>query len=379
MMANLLIPAGALDIPAPLPARIPRAPRRPRPESFMAAFEDRILVYDCFRNADGDGVVMVCPPPLNLGPMFARARFAAGGRRLWAHTVTGPSVTLVTLPRVPSSASSIAMTLGGMSLEIPIAENHSAALEDRRVLFTMNKDNDPDWIADWAAFHQHHHGADAVIVIDNGSTRYPAARVLERLEAVPGFAHRIVLDWPYRYGAHDPAVTLRPYWSHFVQNAAMSVVLRRFAARARGLLNLDIDELAARPADGTTIFETCETSHAGLVVMRGVWIEPEGASDTPRHADFTRRAADPRAARCAQRKWVLDPRRDWVRNRRVLPHVHWIENRPPRSKTMREDLFYWHFKGINTRWKDDRATSAGIPTRPDAALLSLYRSIGWIP
>jgi hypothetical protein len=34
--------------------------------------------------------------------------------------------------------------------------------------------------------------------------------------------------------------------------------------------------------------------------------------------------------------------------------MHWIEGRPAFGKTSFEDVFYWHFRGINTRWKDNR-------------------------
>ena len=70
---------------------------------------------------------------------------------------------------------------------MPIQPNRSAALRGDRVIFTINKDNDLAWIADWARFYVAEHGATAAVVYDNGSTDY-IGRPLSgaTLAAVPG-------------------------------------------------------------------------------------------------------------------------------------------------------------------------------------------------
>ena len=65
-----------------------------------------------------------------------------------------------------------------------------------------------------------------------------------------------VISWPYRYGATDPAAIPNPYYGLFLQIASMSVVLRRYAARAYGILNCDIDYL--RPARTVDTYATAE-------------------------------------------------------------------------------------------------------------------------
>ncbi|RDE08066.1 hypothetical protein [Pelagibacterium lacus] len=365
--------------------RMPRAPGRPRPEAFGASFEDDILVYDAFWDAKGETILLVCPHPHNLRRLFRRARFTSepDGRALRAKTFTTQSVMVVALHGADPGAREIAMDLDGQRRSMTIGDNLSAALAGASVLFTMNKDNRLEWIADWVDYHVHHHGIDTVIVFDNGSQRYRPADLLATISNRPGIRHALVLDWPFRYGAFDPAVRLNPYWAHFLQNAAMNVVLRRLAARARGILNLDVDELAESRRPGSILDALDATSH-GLIVMKGRWIEAatDGADlATIRHRDFSVRPSDPDRQVCGAQKWAIDPRRAWFNHPRVQPHVHWIANRPLRAKATHEDWYYWHLKGINTNWKLDRARSQAIDPRTmekDEVLEQRYRELGWV-
>jgi hypothetical protein len=237
---------------------------------------------------------------------------------------------------------------------LPIQPNNSPAFTGRRVLFGVNHDNPLEWIAEWARWHAQVHGTDAVILFDNGSTRYEPAAIAETLAAIPGMLRVAVPSWPYAFGMTDRRVLVNPYWAHFLQIASMSVVLRRFGAHAAALLNCDIDELAATHS-GRSIYETLAETRAGLSVFRGIWIEPATSSPAPRdHRDYVMRQKDPRLARSAARKWVLDPKREWLEKLDVHPYWHWIARRPAGSKSMPSDAFYRHFRAINTGWKEDR-------------------------
>jgi hypothetical protein len=143
----------------------------------------------------------------------------------------------------------------------------------------------------------------------------------------------------------------------------MSVVLRRYAARAYGILNCDIDELAASPA-GTSIFELARASRHGLVVMRGRFIEavpaPGAPPDALRHRHFLSSFANGLRALSRPSKWAIDPTRSWFRSLSVHPYMHWIQGRPPFAKSMPSGVFYRHFRGINTNWKDQRTDARGV-------------------
>lgn len=339
--------------------RLPRRPQQKRPQEFMDRFEGRALVYDCFWQADGGSILLVGPPPMNLRPVLREASYVAlpSGAVLSPTYHASLSTMITELRGAPAGTSSVRLTLREQVFDIKVQPNHSAELEGRRVLFTMSKDNELGWIAEWARWHARVHGADAIVLFDNGSTRYGAAQIEETLLGVQGISRVAVQSWPHSYGMTDPALSLNPFYILFLQVSSMSVALRRFAARAYGLLNCDIDELASTPP-GTTIFDLCKQSSHGLVVMRGRFIEPEADSGAPAggrtHRHYSRYLANPRQAVSRPNKWVLDPTRPWVQKLAVRPYMHWIEGRPWFSKSTPDGVFYRHFRGINTNWKHDR-------------------------
>jgi hypothetical protein len=373
--ADSIADSSAAFLPGSTPVRrLPRHPGRRRPDDFAERFESRALVYDCFRHAGGR-VLLVGPPALNLMPAWRLAQFTAlpSGTPLTPRFHGSASVMLVELAGVPADADAVALTFAGNRYALPIQPSAAGRFAGRNVLFTMSKDNDLGWIAAWARHHARWHGADAVVFFDNGSSRYAPAEIAGALRSVPGIEEVAVHSWPWRYGAPDPAVLNNPFYTLFLQVSAMSVALRRYAESAAGLMNADIDELVAAPA-GQSAFALAAASRSGLVAFPGQYVEPApAASACPPyvHADFLMRRRQARDRLSRPRKWVLDPRRDWVRALSVHPYMHWIHGRPLFGKARPPGLFYWHFKGISTGWKDDRAD----PARLDRAGLEL--DPGW--
>jgi len=339
--------------------RLPRQPERQRPREFLERFEDRALVYDCFRHPDGERILFVGPPPMNLVPELRRADYLAlpAGTRLTPAFHASLSTMITELSGAPSGTTAVRLTVAGQSFELAVQPNHAAEFAGRRLLFTMSKDNELSWIAEWARWHQRLHGTDAIVLFDNGSSRYGTDEIEETLLGVDGIDRVAVLRWPYAYGMTDPALRVNPFYILFLQVSSMSVALRRFGAAAAGLLNCDIDELVSTPP-GTTIYELCQRSRRGLVVMRGRFMEAEAdpglSAEQRTHRHYTTYLADPRHAASRPSKWILDPQRSWVRNLAVHPYMHWIEHRPWFSKTTPTGVFYRHFRGINTNWKQLR-------------------------
>src|SRR5690606_15312842 len=171
-----------------------------------------------------------------------------------------------------------------------------------------------------------------------------------------------VIPMPHRFGRADGAVLMTPHYANFLQISTMSIVLRRFGMAAQGLLNCDIDELAW--AGGQSLYDRVRHSPLGVVRMRGRCIEAARAPDAPaRHASFSLRRRDWRY-RLSPSKWVLDPSRDWVQNLAVHPNWHRIHGAPPAARRHDSGAIFFHFKGINTDWKQQRSASA-----PDAERL----------
>ncbi len=339
--------------------RLPRWPQQQRPKEFMDRFEGRALVYDCFWHADGGTILLVGPPPMNLKPVLSQAEYVAlpSGTRLKPTYHASLSTMITALAGAPAGTTVVRLSLRGQVFNMAVQPNHSAELAGRRVLFTMSKDNELGWIAEWARWHTRMHGADAIVLFDNGSTRYGTEEIEETLLGVNGIDKVAVQSWPHSYGMTDPALSLNPFYILFLQVSSMSVALRRYAAAAYGLLNCDVDELASTPP-GTTIFDLCKQSRQGLVVMRGRFMEPQADSGAPAesrtHRHYSSYHADPRQALSRPNKWIIDPTRPWVKKLSVRPYMHWIEGRPWFSKSTSAGVFYRHFRGINTNWKHER-------------------------
>lgn len=374
-LAEISSSSAALSADNPI-RRLPRAPERTRSEAFSLAFDARTLFYDCFRHTDDSRILLVGPPPVNLKQDFGGARFVArpGGEVLAPRFFPSLSTMVTELRGVPAGAVSIDVTIAGETLNLLIQPSAAEVLRGRKLLFSINRDNDLAWIREWAGFHAKVHGTDAVVLYDNCSTRYEPAEILATLSSVPGLAYAAVPSWPQSFGPIDPAVRTNPYWSRFLQIGSMSVVLRRFGEFAYGLLDCDIDELAGTRS-GHSIYDVARASRGGLIAFRGTWIE--ATAQGQHHRDYTMRLTDAAAATCRQRKWALDPSRSWVRKLSVHPYWHWIEGRPLFSKAMPEDALYWHFKGINTNWKQQRnqAPGAGLAVERDALLQNRFAEL----
>jgi hypothetical protein len=358
-------------------ARTPRLPGRHRPQAFYDAFDSRTVFYDCFWHDDGEAILLVGPPALNLASELKRVRFVAAPSGATVRARFHPSLsTMITeLSGAPAGTTAIRFSIGGEHFELPVQPSDTRELAGRRILFSINRDNELAWIREWAEFHARVHGTDAVILFDNGSARYGTGDVDAVLREVPGLTHVGVLSWPHRFGPIDPAVKVNPFWPRFLQIGSMSVVLRRYGMRAAGLLDCDIDELAGTRS-GVSIYDLARRSRGGLVAFQGEWVEAVPAGGL-RHRDFRLSHRDREAARSQNRKWALDPSRGWVRKLSVHPYWHWIEGRPFWAKAMPRDAFYLHYKAISTNWKQQRteAPAGELVSQPLADVL--MERAGW--
>ncbi len=271
--------------------RLPRAPKRHRPQKFWDGFEDRALVYDVFWHLDNKQVLLVCPPPLNLEEYWLQASFKAmpSGQVLQPQIHNIRSSMTIALQDVDATQTHIEITFAGQKFVAEIMPNLADDFDGCSVMFTMSQNNPLSWIAEWARYHQTMHEVDAIIFFDNGSNVYTPEDIEKTLAEVPGVKKVLVMSVPYRYGPHDPGVIFHRFWANFLQVSTFSMVQRRFAGKAFGLLNVDIDELAA-PIPGSDVFEMAHESIDGLYRMRGNWVEsvvePGVTDPMPNHLAF---------------------------------------------------------------------------------------------
>jgi hypothetical protein len=366
-----------------------REPTRPpqfRGEDFAQQFDATTLFYDALDLGDGEAVLLA-PPFFNLANKIAATTFTSAGAICPARIKTCDRHAQIWLTGVRDGHLQARGPLGDIS--VPLSSNQVEIFRDHRVIFTMSKDNPVEWILDWVRFNRDVHGADSVLIYDNGSTAYNGATLSKALRSIPGIARSVVVEWPYRYG---PQGTRSDHWdSDFCQLGAWEHARWCFLQHARSAMNSDIDELVLS-RNGQSVFEAAERSSFGFIRYNGRWIIGADGRDAdpgdrlPHHRDFS----------------ILMPpdyRWSWLRGRRdvnrcsakwtVVParvprdgqwHVHgiasWLPSRLPCSR----NFSFSHFREIGSNWKYQRTNRVAFDPAvhvTNELLLKTFARVDW--
>jgi hypothetical protein len=367
--------------------RVPTRPVEARGPSFAAEFDDDTLFFDAFRSPDGRHAILIGPPLFDLAEVLASATISdrAGGPALPV-TVKRRDRQVQVWVRIPAGTAALRLVSAIGTVEIAVGANLSDRFAGRRVLTTLSRDNPLPWICDWVRFNRDVNGADAVLIYDNRSTGYNAEALQDALGRVGGLAAVEVVDWPFRYGPQG--LDAWRYWdSDFCQLGMLEHARWRCLARARSVMNADIDEL---PLGTASPFAAAEGSLLGVVRYAGRLVVETGEGPSApvgerrhRHYGTVLRRQPGRGRlglpvdRVAERpKWTAVPRRcpPWAQW-----HVHSIK-RWLWGAEMRRDLGHRHFKPMTTSWKYDREGVARFdPTlhEADAALAGALARVDW--
>lgn len=376
-----------LDSPV---VRQSRRPKRFRQANFDELYDQHTVFYDAVRTMDGRHAILLGPPLLEFHiPLRLEITTVEGGiscnysvrnldrhAQVWVDLPVGMNITAL---RIMSAIGSSTMSL---------QDNSSHRFAGRRVVYSINKNNRLQWICDWIRFHRDIHGADAVLLYDNGSTDYTLDELSDAIARISGIAVALIVPWTFKWG--PPGLgnchwNSRHWDSNYCQLGVLEDARWRFLQEAHSVLNVDVDELVL--SEHGSIFELAESSSKGYVLFDGSWVV--GADEKARgphrehsaairHRDFTK---------------ALLPRRAWVIDRRFnLPTFTPINSCPPKwalvprqcpnrsqwkahkatgyylfERTSRIAVFR-HFRHINTSWKYDRTGLDGWGTWREAEL-----------
>jgi hypothetical protein len=356
MTSAIELSALELNPMGPFRREAPR-PQHLRDSRYHEQFDGLTVFYDCFRTADGRGTIMLGPPLLNLERVVLRAMYHAYGSsrlsrflRLSRFSVSG--YALYSQLRIgPSWDAQLPPGLFRQD-RLAVQPNCSEMFRGRRVVLTLSRDNELQWIEDWARFFVGKHGADAVLFYDNGSTNYPLDEIRKTINSISGVAVSCVVDWPYKYG---PIAIGHDHWdSNYCQPCAIEHAHHRFLAHAQAVVNCDIDEFPIT-AGGESIFSIAQRSSTGYLKYDGQWVEnaslsPEAKSGRRRHKHFFHRSKSaPYNTKTDPYKWTVMPGRcpadaQWW--------VHGISQITP--DPLSSHVRFRHFKAINTNWSHNR-------------------------
>lgn len=243
-------------------------------------FDATQLFYDCVLSPDGKSLRFTAPLFGSFWDVF-RAGIRIDGepvsrlKRVSIPRTSSPRCELVEVPW--REGNQLSFVIDGQS--IPIAPRGSAAnaFKGRNALLCVSKNNDLSWIRDWAQFHANAHGADAVVLFDNGSDVYRLEDISACLAEVDGIDVSAVVRAPFEYGRQ----LKKPFKlnTKFFQVGMLNLARRDFLAQSRAVLSIDIDEMVMRGKN--SIFDVACRSPFGMVSTRGKWVFPDPKLDLP--------------------------------------------------------------------------------------------------
>jgi hypothetical protein len=343
-------------------------------------FDATTLFYDVVAfPAPGQRLLFVGPPFLNLLSPFHESRL--NGHELGTTCLSYYSRDRccdVWVQEWKGGEAILDTPFGSFVLSPQTAAHHLYV--GKRVLYTLSKDNEIDWIIDWVQFHARNHGADAVLLYDNDSSRYTGPELEDALRASFPALEIHVVHWPYKYGPQG--VSADAGWdSDFCQAGAFQDARFRFLASASSVLNCDVDELVVSPS-GRSVFEAAERSPDGCIHFTGRWVSnarlsaawaPDRPSDL-RHGQFV--FADRDDATVCPTKWCVVPSR-------CAMDVHWSTHCVRgKDRPALPAFSYRHFRSISTNWKYRRHWPQPVSARAqrfDAALARSLARAGMLP
>ena len=375
-MSDVALSYTVIDPASGLRRESPRPPEL-RNAAYEAGFDWDTLFYDCYRV--GSHVVLQGPPFLNLlGPLIATAPLKPrwfGGPRVVDRNKRG-EIWL----RHEADTLSLNGPIG--TYDLTIQPDMAPLFAGRRVIHTLSKDNAPRWIHDWVQFYAAEHGADAVLIYDNGSSLYSPDELQAGLRAAfPAMVIHVV-SLPFRYGPQGGMAGAvngqeAPWDSDFCQTGSMAHARLRFLRTAKSVLNVDIDELVLSTR-GRSIFAATEASSSGFIKFPGQWISgasPDAVThDTCRHADFIyRETAETRE--CPPKWCVVPARHDPFRTSWSVHNLFGSRH----NRQIDREFSYRHMTAISNSWKEDRGVASRFDPADysqDSALVAAFARAG---
>lgn len=289
------------------------------------------------------------PKAFNLYEHINSAEFKVGSTKLKPKLHNGWKYDRVDL-KCTNPEGRLEMTFNGFKFETKINNTQYELFSGQRVLFTLSRNNDIDWIKDWMRWHHRMHGADGLILADNSSELYSPEELRDALSSVEGFQSVVIVPANFPFGPGLETAT-NVSDAKFLQVGISNLVLRRFLMNALSVAFIDIDELIIG-SGARSIFEAAERSYIGLVVIEGRWRHLSANFDTskekPTHSDHLYESVTDKPCPskiCLVPRSIAGRMDVKVHNMRHMKHMPFIRTK---------DFWFMHCRSITTSWKYNR-------------------------
>ncbi|MEM1075091.1 MAG: hypothetical protein AAF665_03920 [Pseudomonadota bacterium] len=314
---------------------------------FASQYDETTLFYDCFLDSEAREVLLLGPPLLNFKKYVKQIEFEIDGCPVGIKEIRKRSrCSIVALHAEAGQVLTLKHALFGGTL--PIGRSYVSDFAGTNCLYTISLNNRLEWIADWLTYYVKSHGADAVILSDNGSTDYSIQDLQNCLASVPGLRQTAILRARYPFG--PTAANKSGYAALFLQRSLAELGRLRFLQKARAVVNADIDELFYSES-GRSVFDAAVASETGYLRANAQWVYAPnaGSAGFARHCDHTHISASGRPK--ANRKWCVVPDGP-QQGRQWLTHFLGSSDDP-----VDQEMTLWHFRQVSTSWKYDRGMS----------------------
>lgn len=320
-------------------------------QEFVDAFDRHTLFYDVFYEPETNEISIVAPSLRTQKRLFRNLVVKVDGERIDGLEIEflSPRTSQIRFPSptdAPKTLRVMHKSPPKLNAQLPINRTTTEKFAGKNALVAISKNNKLSWIRDWMRYYVEQHGANAVVLIDNGSDQYELRDLRRAMMSVEGIEALEILSAPYPFGPR--AVDRMSVNSKFLHLSALHVAHRRCLSQANAVLSVDIDELVTRPGD-KTIFEAVKDTELGFLSIKGEWRyakRPEDAAQDIRHGDHVLKRIGPDAL--MQPKWCLDPTGPLAGN-------YWKVHGVLKAKRNYAHPFkYLHCRQITTNWDYDR-------------------------
>ena len=249
---------------------------------------------------------------------------------------------------------------------------------------TQQRNNPLPWILDWGRWHHRLHGMSRLVLYDNASdNRDDLAAALARMDEAMDV---VLVDWPFPYGP------VRSPKDRFGQTGAQNHYLLRFGSADAWCLNLDIDEYLVASGEKTfkQYLHDCESNGVVEVLFDSFIVPSHQEQPVMANRRINSYWFRNREHRGYMLKFAFKPRHIEY----VGPHMAYPKNKVfdmlialprlyhkilrslygsilKRLSTIRivkfffpnrfalwypssDEVFFYHFRGLNTNWKPGR-------------------------
>ncbi|WP_237218414.1 hypothetical protein [Rothia nasimurium] len=320
------------------------------PAGFEEKYDFHTFAYHAYWNTAGDKAILICPPFGNF-----RDTVKLGDQKIALTDADSEYLTVYKYPRYyrVEVAEELLDARGQLPVYVNDSEAYSLKIQDNisdlfrdlKILHTLQKDNNLEWIYDWVKYYISVHEIDAVVIFDNGSTKYSIEEIKETvISAGNGKLKKVIIfDWDFPYG---PAMS--PWTSFFLQPSTFAVAHEYIYQYADFVVNTDIDEYILE--SDTSLSQALDESGTGSLVIHGHWIE-----NIPLPGAHLEESSSPRVwqfgyfnpTRLNSGKWVSRPQD--LNDPTVHFSEHWISGR---SLTADPRFRVAHFTALTSGWFD---------------------------